>query len=103
MPSNHFTTSFITPMPPPGSSKAPKFVSEQPTFFLEQIKLFGHQAGIEDLDELVNYIVWYSSEEIQCRIQYIPALDPDVSRKTWVKAVKTLTYLYCSMEEVPTV
>lgn len=71
--------------------------------FLDQIKSLGRQAGITDLNKLVNYIVWYSSEEIQRCIQYLPEFDPDEPGKTWDEAAKLLTYLHRSTEEPPTI
>lgn len=90
-------------MPAPGSSKAPKFIGQNPTFFLEQIKTLGHLAGIEDHDELINWIVWYSSDEQRRRIQYIPEFDPESYGRTWAEAERLLKYLYRSTEEVPTI
>lgn len=90
-------------MPAPGSSKAPKFVGIRPTYFLEQIKTLGRLAGIDDDDELVDWIVWYSSEEERRCFQYLPEFDPDVMGRLWYEAAKLLKYLYRSTEELPTV
>lgn len=68
VPSNvtSITSSIITPMPAPGSSKAPKVIGQRPTYLLEQIRTLGRLAGIEDPDELVDWIVWYSSDDERC-------------------------------------
>lgn len=97
------TSSIITPMPVSGSSKAPKFVGIRPTYFLKQIKTLGRLAGLDNDDELVNWIIWYSSKEECCCFQYLPEFDPDVMGRSWYEAAKLLKYLYCSTEKLPMV
>ncbi|KIK52258.1 hypothetical protein GYMLUDRAFT_251397 [Collybiopsis luxurians FD-317 M1] len=62
--------------------------------FLKQLILHGARAGITDKDQLVDYIVEYSSADMQHVIHFQTEFNPDVSGKTWKDAEDMLVELY---------
>ncbi|KAJ7483025.1 hypothetical protein B0H11DRAFT_1651157, partial [Mycena galericulata] len=88
-------------MPIPRTPNAPHFNGKYVTDFLNLITQHGSNAGITDLDDLVPYIVQYSSDRVKDLIRYVPEFDPDTKNKTWYAASKMLLLLYGQAEEVP--
>ncbi|KAJ7244539.1 hypothetical protein C8J57DRAFT_1525011 [Mycena rebaudengoi] len=91
----------LVPMPIPRTPQAPHFNGKYVTDFLTLITQHGVNAGISNKDELVPYIVQYSSDQVKDLIRYLPQFDPDETGKTWVKAKEELTLLYGHAEETP--
>ena len=69
--------------------------------FLQLLVQHSTIAGITDLNDLVTYILQYSSEEVQETIWFMPEFDEDASNKTWDAAKKMLIALYRSMDTPP--
>ncbi|KIK49799.1 hypothetical protein GYMLUDRAFT_253552 [Collybiopsis luxurians FD-317 M1] len=61
--------------------------------FLKQLVLHGARAGITNKDQLVDYIVKYSSADMQHVIHFQTEFDPDVTGKTWKDAEDMLAEL----------
>ncbi|KAJ7182565.1 hypothetical protein C8R43DRAFT_869195 [Mycena crocata] len=89
------------PMPSSRSAGAPRFEGKEVTSFLTSIVQHGGNAGITDIDELVPYILQYSSEPIRSLIRYMPEFDPESTGKTWSAAKDQLLLLYGHSERVP--
>jgi hypothetical protein len=45
-------------------------------------------AGIADKDQLISFILNYSTESVRKLIRFMPEFDPKVTGKTWEKAKK---------------
>ena len=86
------------PMPVRGSTEAPVFDGKGVHHFLCVLIQLGANAGIMDHDELVPYILWYSSDEVREVIRYMPEFDEDVPNKEWTRAQEMLISLYGSMD-----
>ncbi|KAE9383636.1 hypothetical protein BT96DRAFT_951159, partial [Gymnopus androsaceus JB14] len=97
------TTALVFTMPVPGMADAPKFTGTRPSAFLKQILAHGARAGISDKDQLVDYIVLYSSDEVVSNIQYLLDFNLEEAGKTWAAAEARLLRMYKSSEEVPIV
>ncbi|KAJ6583154.1 hypothetical protein DFH09DRAFT_1076306 [Mycena vulgaris] len=67
------------PMPSAHSSGAPRFDGREVTAFLTSIVQHGANTGITDANELVQYIVQYSSDEVWNLIRYMPEFDPEMT------------------------
>ncbi|KAJ7700799.1 hypothetical protein B0H17DRAFT_1128654 [Mycena rosella] len=89
------------PMPSTRSAGAPRFEGKEVTSFLTSIVQHGANAGITDADDLVPYIVQYSSDDVRTLIRYMPEFDPEVAGKTWNAAKSQLMLLYGHSERVP--
>ncbi|KAF9008591.1 hypothetical protein BDZ89DRAFT_965120 [Hymenopellis radicata] len=85
-----------TPMPIPGTPAAPKYNGYNTKLFLDTLVLHGRAANITDKDDLIPYIVRYSSDEVRENIQLLEEFDDDIPNKTWDAAVKVLSQLYAS-------
>jgi hypothetical protein len=88
-------------MPSSRSSGAPRFEGKEVTSFLTSIVQHGANAGITNIDDLVPYILQYSSESVRELIRYMPEFDPEVAGKTWNAAKDQLLLLYGHTERVP--
>ncbi|KAJ7743465.1 hypothetical protein DFH07DRAFT_964105 [Mycena maculata] len=88
-------------MPSPRSVGAPRFEGKEVTAFLLSVAQHGANAGITDMDDLVPYIVQYSSSDVRDLIRYMPEFDPEVTKKTWTAAKAQLMLLYGHSERVP--
>ncbi|KAJ7168842.1 hypothetical protein C8R46DRAFT_1218227 [Mycena filopes] len=89
----------LTPMPIPRTPNAPYFDERGVRTFLQLILQHGLNAGITDADELVTFIVRYSSDRVREVIKYIPELDDDVPNRTWKSAQQQMLLLYGSDDE----
>ncbi|KAJ7722484.1 hypothetical protein DFH07DRAFT_971908 [Mycena maculata] len=89
------------PMPIPRTTNAPLFNGKFVTDFLSLLTQHGANAGITDLDDLVPYIVQYSSDEVKDLIHYLPEFDPDETTKTYKAAKDALMLLYGQADEPP--
>ncbi|KAF7354482.1 hypothetical protein MVEN_01137400 [Mycena venus] len=89
------------PMPIPRTTNAPYFNGKYLADFLTILAQHGANAGITDLDDLVPYIVQYSSDEVKDLIRYMTEFDPDESGKTWSAAKVQLRLLYGQADEPP--
>ncbi|KAJ7075388.1 hypothetical protein B0H15DRAFT_791897 [Mycena belliarum] len=89
------------PMPSSRSTGAPRFDGKEVTSFLTSIVQHGANAGITDADDLVPYIVQYSTDDVRTLIRYMPEFDPEVVGKTWNAAKSQLMLLYGHSERVP--
>ncbi|KAJ7301936.1 hypothetical protein DFH08DRAFT_723663 [Mycena albidolilacea] len=83
------------------SSSAPRFEGKEVTSFLTSIVQHGANAGISDKDQLVSFILDYSTEDVRKLIRFMPEFDPEVTGKTWNKAKKQLELLYGHADRVP--
>jgi hypothetical protein len=88
-------------MPIPRTQNAPLFNGRYVNDFLSLIAQHGANAGITKKDELVPYILQYSSDRVKDMIRYDPAFDPDVAGKTWKDAKAGLTMLFGHADEAP--
>ncbi|KAJ7692699.1 hypothetical protein B0H17DRAFT_1282711 [Mycena rosella] len=61
----------------------------------------GANAGITDADQLVPYIVQYSSDKVKGLIRYLPEFDPDEPNKTFTAAKQELQLLFGQADEPP--
>ncbi|KAJ6474126.1 hypothetical protein C8R45DRAFT_1160278 [Mycena sanguinolenta] len=96
------TTSILqVHMPIPGTANAPYFNGKYPSDFLEVLVQHGANAGITDLDNLVPYIVQYSSDEVKDLIRYMPEFDPDETGKTYAAAKTQLLLLFGQSDQPP--
>ncbi|KAJ7212384.1 hypothetical protein B0H12DRAFT_1079440 [Mycena haematopus] len=95
----HTAMRLLVPMPIPHTPGAPYFDEHGVRAFLDLILLHGSNAGISDADELVSFIVRYSSQRVRQVIQYIPEIDPDEPNRTWSAAKEQMLLLYGSMDE----
>ncbi|KAJ7794796.1 hypothetical protein B0H13DRAFT_2689545 [Mycena leptocephala] len=59
----------------------------------------GSNAGVNDPDALVTFIVRYSSDRVREVIRYIPELDDDEPNRTWKAAKEQMLLLYGSSDE----
>ncbi|KAJ7080431.1 hypothetical protein B0H15DRAFT_953616 [Mycena belliarum] len=89
------------PMPSSRSTGAPRFDGKEVTSFLTSIVQHGANTGITDADDLVPYIVQYSTDDVRTLIRYMPEFDPEVVGKTWNAAKSQLMLLYGHSERVP--
>ncbi|KAJ7705641.1 hypothetical protein B0H16DRAFT_1901798 [Mycena metata] len=92
-------TFFRVPMPIPRTPHAPYFDEREVRHFLHLILQNGSNAGIIDADELVTFIVRYSSDRVREIIRYIPELDDDTPNRTWSAAEQQMLLLYGSSDE----
>ncbi|KAJ6488729.1 hypothetical protein DFH09DRAFT_937143 [Mycena vulgaris] len=88
-------------MPAARSPGAPRFDGKEVTAFLTNLVQQGANAGITNLDDLVPYILQYSTDEVRSLIRYAPDFDPEVTGKTWPAAKAELLLLYGHSERVP--
>ncbi|KAJ7256978.1 hypothetical protein C8J57DRAFT_1074640, partial [Mycena rebaudengoi] len=95
------TTVLQVPIPIPRTPTAPYFNGKYVADFLAILGQHGANAGITDLDNLVPYILQYSSDEVKDLIRYLPEFDPDEADKTWKKAKECLQLLYGQADEPP--
>jgi hypothetical protein len=86
-------------MPIPRTPNAPSFDERGVRAFLTLILQHGSCAGITDADELVSFIMRYSSYRVRAVIQYIPELDEDTPNRTWSAAEQQMLLLYGSSDE----
>ncbi|KAJ7861605.1 hypothetical protein B0H13DRAFT_1900445 [Mycena leptocephala] len=86
-------------MPIPRTPNAPYFDERGVRGFLALILQHGSNAGITNADELVSFIVRYSSDRVREVIQYIPELDDDTPNRTWTAAREQMLLLYGSSDE----
>ncbi|KAJ3792196.1 hypothetical protein GGU11DRAFT_750380 [Lentinula aff. detonsa] len=87
------------PMPIPRTRDAPHFNGRYIGDFLNRIVQHGTYAGITNTDELVNYIVEYSSDKVKDLILYMAEFDPEVQGKTWKEAKAALYSLYGTIDK----
>ncbi|KAJ3991203.1 hypothetical protein F5050DRAFT_1812816 [Lentinula boryana] len=87
------------PMPIPRTRDAPHFNGRYIGDFLNRIVQHGAYAGITNTDELVNYIVEYSSDKVKDLILYMAEFDPEVQGKTWKEAKAALYSLYGTIDK----
>ncbi|THU80000.1 hypothetical protein K435DRAFT_696607 [Dendrothele bispora CBS 962.96] len=97
------TVSIIQPMPVPGTPNAPVFNRKSVKQFLDTIVRHGAAAGITNKDELVDYIYYYASEDVQDAIKYIPEFDIEEADKKWDKAKNKLLKMFKASEAPPDV
>ncbi|KAK7464180.1 hypothetical protein VKT23_006346 [Stygiomarasmius scandens] len=95
------TVTFVQPMPIPGSPQAPLFSGKNAKLYLDTIVRHGAAAGISDKDELVDFIYYYSADDIQEVIRYNPDLDIEETTKTWDKAKTAFLSIYQISDTVP--
>ncbi|KAJ6583446.1 hypothetical protein DFH09DRAFT_911588 [Mycena vulgaris] len=88
-------------MPSARSPGAPRFDGKEVTSFLASIIQHGANAGIINPNELVSYILQYSSDDVRALIRYMPEFDAETSGKTWTAAKSQLMLLYGYSERVP--
>ncbi|KAJ6481533.1 hypothetical protein C8R47DRAFT_590684 [Mycena vitilis] len=89
----------LVPMPVPRTPNAPYFDQRGVTDFLNLILQHGSNAGIDDADDLVSFIVHYSSDRVREVIQYIPEIDVDEPNRTWSAAREQMLLLYGSSDQ----
>jgi hypothetical protein len=89
----------LIPTPIPRTPEAPHFDEHGITNFLNLILQHGSNAGISNPDELVSFIVRYSSDRVREVIQYIPGIDVDEPNRTWSAAKEQMLLLYGSSDE----
>ncbi|KAJ7810067.1 hypothetical protein B0H14DRAFT_3757972 [Mycena olivaceomarginata] len=89
----------LIPMPIPRTPNATYFDERGVRAFLTLILQHGSCAGITNADELVSFIVRYSSDRVRAVIQYIPELDEDTPNRTWSAAEQQMLLLYGSSDE----
>ncbi|KAJ7853249.1 hypothetical protein B0H13DRAFT_1904231 [Mycena leptocephala] len=89
----------LIPMPIPRTPGAPYFDEHGVTNFLNLILQHGSNAGISNPDELVSFIVRYSSDRVREIIQYIPEIDVDEPNRTWNAAKAQMLLLYGSQDD----
>ncbi|KAE9391569.1 hypothetical protein BT96DRAFT_945264 [Gymnopus androsaceus JB14] len=87
------------PMPIPRTRDAPHFNGQYIGDFLNCIIQHGAYAGITNADNLVNYIVEYSSDKVKDLILYMAEFDPDVTGKIWNNAKAALYRLYGTIDK----
>ncbi|KAJ7104909.1 hypothetical protein C8R44DRAFT_639892 [Mycena epipterygia] len=85
-------------MPIPGTQNAPYFNGKYLTDFLEIVVQHGVNA---DLDQLVPYILLYSSDKVKDIIRYSPEFDPDEPDKKFSEAKEALKLLFGQADEPP--
>ncbi|KAJ7189275.1 hypothetical protein C8R46DRAFT_878033 [Mycena filopes] len=89
-------------MPASRASHAPRFDGKEVTAFLTSIIQHGSNAGITNKDQLVPYILQYSSDDVRNLIRYMPEFDPEATAgKTWDAAKDQLMLLFGQSERVP--
>lgn len=86
------------PMPIPRTQNALFFNGRYIDDFLSRIVQHGAMAGITNADELVTYIVDYSSDMVKDLIINMDEFDPDSMTKTWNAAKEALKTLYSSSD-----
>ena len=89
-------------MPIPATERAPLFTGDNVRQFLQLLIELEANAGITDRNELVPYIMRYSSNEVKKVIRYLPEFDEDVPNKEWSNAKEALVSLYGSLDEPET-
>ncbi|KIK58813.1 hypothetical protein GYMLUDRAFT_245893 [Collybiopsis luxurians FD-317 M1] len=92
-------TAVIMPMPVSGTQDAPFFDGTRVKNFLKQLILHSTRAGITNKDQPVDYIVKYSSADVQCIIHLQTEFDLDMSGKTWKDAEDMLVELYSAGDQ----
>ncbi|KAJ6523754.1 hypothetical protein B0H19DRAFT_1276842 [Mycena capillaripes] len=93
------TMRLLVPMPIPRTHGAPYFDERGVSSFLNLILQHGSNAGINDADQLVSFIVRYSSDRVREIIQYIPEIDVDEPNRTWNAAKEQMLLLYGSQDD----
>ncbi|KAJ7247153.1 hypothetical protein B0H12DRAFT_1324955 [Mycena haematopus] len=88
-------------MPIAGTANAPYFNGKYLTDFLTVLVQHGSNAGITDLNDLVPYILHYSSDEVKDLIRYMPEFDPDETGKTYSAAKTQLLLLFGQADQPP--
>ncbi|KAJ3779603.1 hypothetical protein GGU10DRAFT_382183, partial [Lentinula aff. detonsa] len=87
------------PMPIPRTPSAPLFNGKYLNDFLEQIVLHANQAGETDKDQMVKYILSYSSDLVKDTIRFMDEFDPTNTSITWDNAKDALRSLYGSYDK----
>ncbi|KAJ3749851.1 hypothetical protein DFH05DRAFT_1517963 [Lentinula detonsa] len=87
------------PMPIPRTPSAPLFNGKYLNDFLEQIVLHANQAGETDKDQMVKYILSYSSDLVKDTIRFMDEFDTTNTSITWDKAKEALRSLYGSYDK----
>ncbi|KAJ4476442.1 hypothetical protein C8J55DRAFT_431328 [Lentinula edodes] len=85
-------------MPIARTQNAPFFNGRYIEDFLGRVKQHGANAGIVNEDELVKYIVEYSSDKVKDLILYMDEFDAD-TKVTWKAAKEALITLYGSSDK----
>ncbi|KAJ7366309.1 hypothetical protein DFH08DRAFT_165500 [Mycena albidolilacea] len=89
----------LIPMPIPRTPGAPNFDERGVRASLDCILQHGSNAGITNADELVSFLVYYSSDRVREVIQYIPEIDPDEPNRSWSAAREQMLLLYGLSDE----
>ncbi len=87
------------PMPVQGTDHAPFFNERGVCHFLCVLIDLEGNVGILDHNELVLYILRYSSEEVKEVIHHMPEFDEDIPGKEWTQASEMLILLYVSIDD----
>ncbi|KAJ3745973.1 hypothetical protein DFH05DRAFT_1458361 [Lentinula detonsa] len=87
------------PMPIPRTPSAPLFNGKYLNDFLEQIILHANQAGETNKDQMVKYILSYSSDLVKDTIRFMDEFDPTNTSITWDNAKDALRSLYGSYDK----
>ena len=87
-------------MPVPGTDRAPLFTGDSVRHFLQVLIELGANVGIPNRNDLVPYILRYSSNEVKSIIQYLPEFDRDIPNKKWSLAEATLILIYGSSDDI---
>ncbi|THU84064.1 hypothetical protein K435DRAFT_870655 [Dendrothele bispora CBS 962.96] len=93
------TVSILQPMPIPGSSQALQFDRKNVKQFLDTLARHGLAAGITNKNELVDYIYYYLSKEVQDSICYLKEFDLDKAGRTWEAAKAKLIAMFQASDE----
>ncbi|KAJ3994436.1 hypothetical protein F5050DRAFT_1696149 [Lentinula boryana] len=81
-------------MPIPRTPSAPHFNGWYIEDFLQQIILHATAAGETDQNQMVKYIVMYSSDQVKETIRYMPFFNADNPNASWETAKEVLKRLY---------
>ena len=93
--------SLHVPMLIPRTANMPYFDGPYVNDFLQLIIQHGANSGITDCDDLVTYIVQYSSDHVKDIIRFMPEFDEEVTNKKWDNTKKMLIALYGSLDIPP--
>ncbi|KAF5364452.1 hypothetical protein D9758_010654 [Tetrapyrgos nigripes] len=91
----------LVPMPLSGSPDAPSFDGTEVSNFVDYLEQLARNAGIVNLDELIPYVLRYSSLEVGDAVRYEDAFVKGNDEYGWDNAKQTLLSIYAEYDTKP--
>ncbi|KAF5364981.1 hypothetical protein D9758_008170 [Tetrapyrgos nigripes] len=93
----------LMPMPLPGSADAPSFDGTEVSTFVDFLEQLARNAGILDLNDIIPYVLRYSTVEVRDAIRYEDPFVKGNDEYNWASAKETLLSIYSEYDTKPNV